>query len=179
MCGGLEYRYIDPKTGEIKTRKAFFPIPKVKIPVKTGETEPLAWCQWGKRHGEDPDIDVPTTGWARLLSLSEGKWNHFNPRRVTIPALRWMEKDAAKQSHWFEMEPGRGLLGVLIEQREQQFVYVVTQPASPEFFRIYQRMPMQVCTSDSPPASLCMPLPSEIASQAIAPQLSLLSHEKG
>lgn len=138
----MEYQYIDPVTGEIKTRKAFFPVPKVRIPVIT-EEGPLL-CQWGKRQGEDPDFDVPVTGWARLLSLKEGKWNRYHPRRVKIPALKWMEKDRQRESHWFELGARQSLLGVLIEQRDERFVYIVTRPAESHFADVHDRMPLLV-----------------------------------
>ncbi|MCE3234574.1 MAG: hypothetical protein K0Q50_754 [Vampirovibrio sp.] len=142
MCGGMEYRYTDPVTGEVIVRKAFFPIPKVKIPVITEEGP--VFCQWGKRQGEDPEFDVPVTGWARLLSLKEGKWNRYQPRRVKVPALRWMEKDSQRQSHWFDLDPAQSLLGVLIEQRDERFVYIVTRPAETHFAEVHNRMPLLI-----------------------------------
>ena len=144
MCGGMEYEIKDPKTGLVVRKKAFFPIPKVQIPVM--DEQGIHWARWGKRKGEDPEIDVPVTGWARLISLKEGKWNHYQPRRVKIPALRWMEKDGAKTSHWFDMSPDHCLLGVEIERQWQgeslRFVYVVTKPSSGLFADVHDRMPV-------------------------------------
>ena len=51
MCGGMSYQYIDPKTGEIKTRKVYFPIPNAKIPVVAPDQSEPAFFQWGKRKG--------------------------------------------------------------------------------------------------------------------------------
>lgn len=144
MCGGFEYKYIDPVTGETKTRKAFFPIPKVKIPVITDEKAELEWMQWGKRQGEDPELDIPVTGWARLMSLKEGKWNRYQPKKVHIPALRWMEKDPDKQTHWFDMEPEKAMLGVMLEQRGERFVYIITKPATDNYAIAHHRMPLLV-----------------------------------
>lgn len=144
MCGGLEYQYLDPVSGQMKTRKAYFPIPKVKIPVVIEDNSEPEWVQWGKRQGEDPELDVPVTGWARLLSLKEGKWNRYQPRKVKIPALRWMEKDAEKQSHWFDMEPEKALLGVMLVQQGERFVYIVTRPATEHYAMAHHRMPLLV-----------------------------------
>lgn len=146
MCGGLQYRLIDPTIGEIKERKVYFPIPKAQVPVLE-DGLPVRLCRWGKRQGEDPDLDVPVTGWARLLSLKEGKWNRYKPRRVKIPALRWMEKDRHKQSHWFDLDPAMALQGVLIEAGGQEIVYVVTRPATGLFAEVHDRMPLLVAGS--------------------------------
>lgn len=144
MCGGVEYEYIDPETGERKSRKVYFPIPQAKLPVLREEADDLSleFIQWGRRQGEPAEGDVPVTGWARLISLKEGKWNRYRPRRVKIPALRWMEKDGQKQSHWFEMAPNRCILGVEIESAGQKYVYVVTRPSEGEFAAVHDRMPM-------------------------------------
>lgn len=141
MCGGLEYRYINPDTGEVVVRKVFFPIPKAQVPVME-EDGSISLCRWGKRQGEDPGIDVPVTGWARLISLKEGKWNRYQPRKVRIPAMRWMEKDAGRQSHWFDLEPKQGILGVEIQAEGERFVYVVTKPSAGAFAEVHERMPM-------------------------------------
>jgi putative SOS response-associated peptidase YedK len=151
MCGGMSYQYVDPETGEIKTRKVYFPIPQAKIPVIEEETETISLCQWGRRHGEDENFDVPITGWARLLSLKEGKWNQYQPTKVKIPATAWMEKDADRQSHWFDMDDGQAILGVRIEQRGKAFVYVVTRPAEGAMSAIHERMPMLVSSPNFKP----------------------------
>jgi hypothetical protein len=142
MCGGFSYTYKDPAFGEVKVRKVFFPIPHAQIPILDGRE--VKMVQWGKRQGEDPEFVVPVTGWARLNSLVEGKWNHYQPKRVRIPALTWMEKDPEKNSHWFEMEPDRYLLGVKIDKSERSFVYIVTREATGEFLKIHSREPMIV-----------------------------------
>lgn len=157
MCGGMEYQYTDPVTGEVLVRKVFFPIPKARIPVITEEGSAVEFCRWGKRQGEDPEFDVPVTGWARLLSLKEGKWNRYNPRRVTIPALRWMEKDAQRQSHWFDMSPGQAILGVMIEQQGERFAYVVTKPSPQPLASIHDRIPLviSICKNSRKNLAIC------------------------
>jgi hypothetical protein len=101
--------------------------------------------QLEKTPGEDPDIDVPVTGWARFLSLKEGKWSRYNPKRVKIPALHWMEKDVHKQSHWFELDPAQAILGVMFEPQGERFAYAVTRPSSGGFVDFHDpRMPLFV-----------------------------------
>lgn len=159
MCGGFEYAVLDPETGQQVRRKVFFPIPHAKIPILT-ETG-VQWTQWGKRKGEDPEIDVPVTGWARILSLKEGKWNQYQPSRVKIPAIRWMEKDAQKSSHWFEMDPTAAMLGIRIEKADRTFVYIVTRPAEGPFAQVHDRMPLLI-QSDAPRLDVSNPvIPSQ------------------
>jgi putative SOS response-associated peptidase YedK len=143
MCGGFECQVPAPGSGEVVRRKIFFPIPHAQIPYLAPEGS-MNWAQWGRRQGEDPDLNLPVGGWARLISLKEGRWNQYEPRRVRIPALRWMEKDSSKVSHWFDLPPNQYMLGVLIERVERQFVYVVTHPAKGEFAEVHHRMPFLV-----------------------------------
>lgn len=147
MCGGVEYLTIDPATGQSVARKTYFPIPGARIPVLDGSAPipEVRSMQWGRRKGEDDGFDVPITGWARLLSLKEGKWNHYQPRRVKIPIRRWMEKDSARVSHWFELEEEEALLGIRIDRPEKSFVYVVTRPSvNTAFAHIHDRIPLIV-----------------------------------
>jgi putative SOS response-associated peptidase YedK len=140
MCGGVEYVYQNPGTGETVNRKTYFPIPAAEIPVLTESGIQLV--RWGKRRGEDVGIDVPETGWARLQSLAEHKWDRYVPHRVKIPVLRWMEKDRQKQSHWFDVDPGTYLLGVQIDKPERSYVYVVTRQTQGDFAKIHDREPL-------------------------------------
>ncbi len=143
MCGGIQVDAQDAKTGHKKSKAIYFPIPHAQIPVLT-ETGKRQWLQWEKRKGEDPELDIPVTGWARLLSLKEGTWNRYHPKRVLIPALGWMEKDAQRQSHWFDLESNTGILGIRIDMDGRGFVYVVTRPAQGEYRAVHHRMPLIV-----------------------------------
>jgi putative SOS response-associated peptidase YedK len=153
MCGGFSYTAKHPETGESMTRKVFFPIPHAQLPVLTENG--IEIMQWGKRKGEDPEVDVPVTGWARIASLSEGKWNAYHPQRVRIPALQWMEKDSTKTSHWFDMEPDSAMLGVKIVRGDRNFVYIVTRPATGIYQDVHDRMPMIVKVDALTAAASC------------------------
>lgn len=149
MCGGMTYTTLDPATGEVKTRTVYFPIPRVQIPVMAIDGKSaVQFCQWGKRRDEDPELDAPITGWARLISLKEGKWNRYNPTRVLIPATRWMEKDANRQSHWFDMPAEQVILGVRLEVQGNAFVYMVTRPSQGLMAEVHERMPLLVSKQD-------------------------------
>jgi hypothetical protein len=149
MCGGLAFNQKDKSTGGLKLKKVFFPIPQVHIPVIEAGMDPddPVMMQWGRRHGEDPEFssyELPVTGWARLSSLVEGKWNHYQPSKVRIPLVSWMEKDPEKKSHWFDVEPHQYLLGVKIQKHEKNYVYIVTKTASEAFQAIHNREPLLV-----------------------------------
>jgi hypothetical protein len=144
MCGGIEYESIHPETGEVTLRKVYFPIPQARLPVIEPESPLIKLCQWGRRKEETGHAPLPEGGWARLISLKEGKWNRYHPKKVRIPALRWMEKDATRKSHWFDLPPDQAILGVLIEIQDQHIVYVVTRPAEGSFAQVHRRMPFLV-----------------------------------
>ncbi len=143
MCGGFSYQPKEAKTGHETPKKIYFPIPYAQIPILSGDGD-IRMVQWGKRKGEDEEFDVPQTGWARIESLVAHKWDKYHPSRVRIPALSWMEKDPARDSHWFDLQPDQYLLGVKIEVPEKAFVYVVTKPATEWFKPIHDREPMVV-----------------------------------
>lgn len=57
-------------------------------------------------------------------------WARYHPREVRILADRFMVKDEAKVSHWFDLEPDQCIQGLLLGDREERWVYVVTgQPS--------------------------------------------------
>lgn len=105
MCGGVQARVAD------QVWKIYFPNAKAALPVlqADGTTE---WVLWGRRR-EQPG-HLPATGWARLDSITAGKWARYHPRTVSIMAERFMEKDTERVSHWLDLEPGQALEGLLL-----------------------------------------------------------------
>jgi hypothetical protein len=101
VFSGLPSNQKDLKMGETKPKKVYFPVPHTQIPILSEGG--IRMVQWGRRNGEDDKFDVPQTGWARLESLVEHKWDKYNSSRVRIPAVSWIEKDPARESHWFNM----------------------------------------------------------------------------
>lgn len=134
MCSG--HKYTDSAG---KTWTVYFPSPKASIPVikKDGEVE---WIAWGKRNEEDLPF-FPNGGWARLDSIKAGKWEKYNPKPVLL-AMNWfMEKDADKQSHWFEIKANEAVQGLLAVNDDVARVYVVTTDTPEEFSYIHDRWP--------------------------------------
>lgn len=205
VCGGFEYVFPNRETGVSQVKKAFFPVPGIRIPTvfqpsvskifnlsdMTRQADALKYLcdafshleaeafdlaqthfiQWGVREEEGRgkagtqaaaslqtqatalSDTLPITGWARFQSLCEGKWNPYHPRWVRIPAIRWMEKDSERQSHWFDLKPDEGLLGVETTAGEggssgdvppHRAVYIVTQEAPENLAWIHHRMPVVV-----------------------------------
>jgi len=134
MCGGVKYTDQQNKSWTI-----YFPSPKAALPVlkKDGEIE---WVTWGRRKEESVEY-FPNGGWARLDSIKEGKWQHYHLHPVLLPIQSFMEKDAEKVSHWFDMKPGEVLQGLLTVHENVARVYVVTTDTPAEFSYIHDRWP--------------------------------------
>lgn len=55
---------------------------------------------------------------------------------------RYMEKDADRKSHWFDMQPGYGLDCLVLGEGEDRRVYVVTSTPPEAYAWIHDRWPM-------------------------------------
>lgn len=137
MCGGIKYTDKDQKTWAV-----YFPSPKAALPVlkKDGSVE---WVKWGKRKEEEAPGFAPG-GWARLDSIKDGKWQRYDPKPVLLPVHSFMEKDAEKVSHWFDLEPTEAIQGLIAVQNNEARVYVVTTDTPREFGYIHDRWPRLV-----------------------------------
>ena len=150
MCGGMLYKYINPETQLLEERKVFFPQPRARTPI-IGDGGTVILHQWGRRHKEeDIEYDVPITGWARADKLQSNYWKHYQPEQVLLPALRFSEKGKLPKSHWFEMPDNTYLMGLKIQRRDKNFIYVITNPAIGELEKIHPRMPLIVNADFSP-----------------------------
>lgn len=134
MCGGIEARDAE------KSYKVYFPSPKAAIPVLGEGGEDLGWVRWGRRKGE-PGTS-PQGGWAKLETIERGGWERYKPQRVLGVVMRYMEKDAERTSHWFDVEPGHALQCLLVGQGDDRRLYVVTSSPPPEYAWIHDRWPM-------------------------------------
>lgn len=126
------------RTGE--QLKIYSPNPKAALPVLSGDGSDVVWMPWGRRREQTGK--GPAGGWARLSSIEDGKWNKDGPTRVRIPAERFMEKDEAKVSHWLDLEASQAIEGLVIGEREQQRVYVITTEAPSEHAWMRDRWPL-------------------------------------
>jgi hypothetical protein len=80
---------------------------------------------WGNR--DDRTSRLPRTGWCRLESFEEGKWNHLQPESVDIPALMGVERGV-----WFSIDGG--MKGFLVhDEQNNMHIYMLTQQATPEY----------------------------------------------
>ena len=136
MCAGLVFKdYENPDL----IYKVYFPVPYAKIPIitKDGIREVV---YWGRRDEKEfPDTKLPITGWAKIESIKKGYWKKFKPEKVYIPAIKYMEKDKNRKSHWFDVEEGKYIIGLKIKWNEIVTCYVVTIPAPREFLHIHDR----------------------------------------
>ena len=137
MCGGAYFNF----GSEIL--RMYFPNPKAVLPVmkEGGQTILLPW---GRRR--DQDGILPATGWAKLESIYCGVWDKYRPVPVKIPALSFMEKDFEGQPHWYDLQKGQfiqGLVARAVNSNERR-IYVVTLEPEPEDAQIHSRWPRVV-----------------------------------
>ena len=137
MCGGVEISGQYTRTGE--QLRIYFPNPRAALPV-LGDDGDVVWVPWGRRR-EQPGKE-PAGGWARLSSIEDGRWQKYDPIRVRIPAAKFMEKDEAKVSRWFDIEPDQAIEGLVIGEGEQQRVYVITTEPPPGLGWVHDRWPL-------------------------------------
>lgn len=138
MCGGVEISGTYTRTGE--QLRIYFPNPRAALPVLAGDTQEALWVPWGRRREQAGK--GPAGGWARLLSVEEGRWDKYGPTRVRIPAARFMEKDEEKVSRWFDLEGDQVIEGLVIGAGEEQRVYVITTSPPTEHEWVHDRWPL-------------------------------------
>lgn len=146
MCGAIKIPFDSKLKDELKS---FFPPEALASFEHFGEVTFAFWdenpvlpirqngklrfVKWGNRDGQ---LRLPKTGWARLESLQQGKWNHFNPKVVLVPASQGCDKKV-----WFDLETE--IKAVLVRQGDEERIYIITEEASEEFLEMtgHDRMP--------------------------------------
>jgi hypothetical protein len=136
MCGGIEAK---DKNRAYEPVRVYFPNPKAAFPVMLEDGTDLGWLPWGRR--KEQGGSGPQGGWARRESLENGTWEKHRPQRAFGLISRYMEKDAERVSHWFDVEDGEALECVVTGEPGDQRVYVVTSPSPPQFSAIHERWP--------------------------------------
>ena len=146
MCGAVAIKY-DPAMKEELTK--FFTAEEIArfetngeivfaywdkqpmLPIRKGKE--ICFIDWGNR---DEKLRLPKTGWARLESLLEKKWDHLKPKVVLIPAQRGCEKKV-----WFDLTAD--IKAVLVQKDGVERVYMITEAATPEYKELtkHERMP--------------------------------------
>ena len=141
MCGGVKYRHGD------RTVTTYFPNPGAALPVlrRDGAHELLPW---GRR--EEQEGVLPPGGWARLDSVKAGKWERYEPVPVRLDIEEFMEKDHAGTSHWYRLETGQWIQGLIATRGAELRVYVVTiVPTEATQRAVHDRWPRIITLNES------------------------------
>jgi putative SOS response-associated peptidase YedK len=138
MCAGVEIE------GQEKAARVYFPVATATLPVLMRDGS-VVNLRWGTRREENAGNDGqrrwPEGGWARLESIKSGRWDTYKPVPVKIPARGYMEKDNEGRSHWFKLEEGEYIQGLVASIGEERRVYVVTIETPPQFAQVHDRWP--------------------------------------
>ncbi len=132
MCDGVYFEY----QGNIL--RMYFPNSKAMLPVQKKDGS-LILMPWGRRQKQSGLL--PMGGWARLDSIYSGRWDKYFPKPLKIPALSFMEKDFEGQSHWYDLNKGQYLQGLLARENNEQRIYIVTIEPELEDANIHSRWP--------------------------------------
>lgn len=131
MCGGVVYEH------DGREVRIGFPRPGACLPVAQRRGSSVL-VTWGRRRGEAGIL--PFGGWARLESIKAGRWDRWQPQPVRLPIHAFMEKDIEGERHWFELNRGQWIQGLVARDGDEKRVYVVTiTPQLPE--AVYERWP--------------------------------------
>ena len=135
MCVAVRYQF----KGVEKTSSFPDPDPQLPILLKGGGINLLPWG----RKPENIITIMPPTGWARLEKIKEGAWDRWNPKPVKIPATSFMERDRDGRPHWFDLDRGQFIQGLLAySQGDNEYrVYVVTVAPEGALSAIHDRWP--------------------------------------
>jgi hypothetical protein len=135
MCGGAYFEY----KGEVL--RQYFPNPKAVLPVLKSDGG-IVLMPWGRRQQQVGNL--PLGGWARLDSIYGGRWDKYFPKPIKMPVLSFMEKDFEGQSHWYDLNKGQFIQGLLARNNNEQRIYVVTIEPEIEDAHIHNRWPRVV-----------------------------------
>ncbi|WP_286162455.1 hypothetical protein [Methylobacillus flagellatus] len=141
MCGGA--RYVD-EAG--RDWKIYFPNPKAALPVARASGQ-VEWVKWGRRK-EEPGKFVQG-GWARQESVNAGKWDRVEPELVQLAVTSFMEKDAARTSHWIDVPAGMAINALIATMEGESRLYVITTETPAEYVWVHDRWPLiKIITTD-------------------------------
>ena len=142
MCAAVEIE------GREKAARIYFPVATATLPVlmRDGIVINLPWG--ARREESNGGVRWPAGGWARLESVKSGRWKAYHPVPVKIPARGYMEKDAEGKSHWFRLQPGEYIQGLVATIGDERRIYVITVTPPAEFAHIHDRWPRIVKSDD-------------------------------
>lgn len=96
---------------------------KAMLPVKTTFNQ-VQLVPWGRRK-EEVGV-LPLGGWLSKVSLEKGSFDHFFPKPVKIPVIKFMEYTVEDQPEWFDITNGYWIKGILLRDNHEQRVYTAT-----------------------------------------------------
>ena len=147
MCAGISFSIDQIEPYELDQ---FFTPEEFKKQRKGGLIETFFWhnkpflpveenglvhlYHWGNQDGF---LKMPKTGWAKIESVQDGRWDYLVPQAVRIPSLMGYEK-----KHWFKTP--EGIKGVKVRYHNVIRVCLLTTKASQEFvaYTGHDRMPV-------------------------------------
>ena len=136
MCSGVKYTESSGKEW-----KVYFPNPKAALPVAKSDGT-VEWVKWGRRKEEQAPF--VQGGWARSDSIELGKWERYSPVFVKLAVHSFMEKDAEMVSHWIDITQGKAIEALVLDNKAEQRIYVVTENTPPEYAWVHDRWPKLV-----------------------------------
>ena len=102
----------------------------------------VEWVKWGRRKEEQAPF--VQGGWARSDSIELGKWERYSPVFVKLAVHSFMEKDAEMVSHWIDITQGKAIEALVLDNKAEQRIYVVTENTPPEYAWVHDRWPKLV-----------------------------------
>lgn len=142
MCSGAYFQHGDD------TLRMYFPNPKAVLPVLKKDGSQIL-VPWGRRQGQTGKL--PLGGWALLESVYACIWDKYFARPVKIPVLSFMEQDFEGHSHWYDLQKGQYIQGLIARDGNERRLYVVTLEPEPEGAYIHNRWPRVVQQGEPEP----------------------------
>ena len=117
----------------------YFPKVWSSLPI-TYPDDSVASIHWGRAKEEQGKNRLPVGGTAPFNLVKDGYWGQYPVVPVQIPVKKFMVND-----QWFDLKPGDGLQGVVLEYSEYKHsesrVYVVTVQRRPRIIPLKKYTP--------------------------------------
>lgn len=135
MCRGIK---LTDHSGMEK--RIEFPHPKAALPIQSVEGQ-IKWLRWGNNL-EEKEGGFFIGGWARQISLEQGKWDKLKPETVDLVADEFLSRDLERNPHWIDIPPGHAIKGIIATHHDERRVYVITTEPPEEYAWMNDRWPL-------------------------------------
>lgn len=109
----------------------YFHDEKALLPVKQKNGDNVIMLPWGRRKKEKSAL--PLGGWVTIETLKDNQFARYFPKPVKIMVEKFLELDIENQPHWFYITKGQWIQGVLLQEKNELRVYVLTfKPSMPD-----------------------------------------------